>query len=231
MDKAKGGYMQRLAVIVGLSVCLAGMLSGCQYLSYFDGEARDVTHQHETLIGSVPSGANCTLSEPTGRQFELTTPAAMPLGALVPTVMIECRLEGHFLRRRSVPRGGSAATMERLLAGQEVSQEIGPWPYKREQLGAVYPNWINLSLARRDFASIEDRDAYYAKRKVARAANWAFTAEIVQQECIAGVAGAVVTDTEVLPAVCGDALARLREQRDRDLLSIELDRRRAGPAY
>ena len=234
MRDLKGGNTQekpRWWLILFIAMGLPAILGGCANLGYLSGEARDTAHQHETLIDSIPSGAICALSEATGRQFELVTPATLPLGLLVAPVKIECRMDGHFDRRLILPRGSNAPVMQKLLQGQAINHEIGPWPYQRAALGSIYPNWVNLFLPQRDFASVAARDRYYGKRKMTRAANWVFTAALVRQECLAGVAGAVVTDPDNLPRICGEALARLRQQRDRDLQGIELDRRRALPAY
>ena len=167
-------------------------------------------------VSTDPSGASCELlrdGHPIA--FVNPTPGSATVTKSAKDVIVKCRKDGHDDEVAPLASKFQGMTLGNVIIGGLIGVGIDA------ASGAMnhYPESVNIPMTPSAFASVEERDAFYAARRDRIAADVQKAVEKIRAECAMDAA-----------AHCEADVTKLEGDRDAKLREIEARRLRAAVA-
>ena len=140
--------------------------------------------------------------------------------------MIDCFGEGFLRQRKAVQANKSERLAERMTRPGAIDPAFASYPNRESSSGpGDFPAWVRIRLQQNSFATIAERDRFYAAEARWIDAAWNAIEDRLKQECQSRVTqaqGLILLDMQ-----CKKAFRALADRRAADRATVEVNRRQS----
>ena len=179
-----------------------------------------------TLIATDPVDAKCRAEGTHNWRDAAPAPLTIPTLRLGLPVAVTCEAPGYFPTTEILYERPRDRLIDTLVAGGKLSPMVDLAPAPGAGPDSRVPARMLVRLRLITFVDLPPREAFYNHLKTERIARWQALLARAEQECRDKSTSQFGGSTFSQPVVCAQAYRAIADQRDADLRTLEIDRRR-----